>query len=85
MIILPWPKMRQYVLERGPGCAYCCDAADQVDHVLPRSKGGADDLSNLVAACGHCNASKGANTPYDWVRKTGILLPPWWYLERRPG
>jgi 5-methylcytosine-specific restriction endonuclease McrA len=31
------------------------------DHVLPRSKGGADDLGNQVACCVVCNAIKGNN------------------------
>lgn len=29
-----------------------------VDHVLPVSKGGTDDLANLVAACTECNLGK---------------------------
>lgn len=29
-----------------------------VDHVVPRSKGGTDDPSNLVTACAACNLSK---------------------------
>jgi 5-methylcytosine-specific restriction endonuclease McrA len=29
-----------------------------VDHVTPRVKGGTDDPSNLVAACGRCNREK---------------------------
>jgi 5-methylcytosine-specific restriction endonuclease McrA len=34
--------------------------AATVDHVIPRSKGGTDDLSNLVLACNECNRTKGA-------------------------
>ena len=29
-----------------------------VDHVIPRCKGGTDDLDNLVTACGPCNLQK---------------------------
>ena len=32
----------------------------QVDHVVPLSLGGSDDLHNLVLCCGPCNARKGA-------------------------
>lgn len=32
----------------------------QVDHVVPRCKGGADPIDNLVLACGSCNARKGS-------------------------
>ena len=31
----------------------------QVDHVIPASLGGADDMSNFQLMCGPCNASKG--------------------------
>lgn len=34
----------------------------QIEHVLPRSRGGTDDRSNLVLACGPCNLAKGSLT-----------------------
>lgn len=30
----------------------------EVDHIIPRSKGGSDELTNLVAACYECNMGK---------------------------
>ena len=52
--------MRLKVLSRdGYECAYCGQAADSVDHVVPRSKGGAMfDPDNLVACCRMCNSRK---------------------------
>ena len=47
----------------GHRCAYCSGAADTLDHVLPRSRGGADSWDNLVACCVTCNQTKGARTP----------------------
>jgi hypothetical protein len=45
-------------------CQYCGRAAPdvllQVDHIEPRSKGGTDDIINLITACSECNAGKGA-------------------------
>jgi hypothetical protein len=32
----------------------------QIDHLIPVSKGGTNDVWNLVLACGYCNASRGA-------------------------
>lgn len=58
-----WEKLRLAVLERDQWiCAYCGNEATEADHVVPKSLGGKDELSNLVAACKSCNASKGART-----------------------
>lgn len=62
---------RREVFERdGWLCAYCRAAVSMesghVDHVIPRSRGGSDELGNLTAACAPCNLSKGARTPSEW-------------------
>ena len=44
-------------------CRYCGQAAHEVDHVLPVSRGGSDAIDNLVAACMRCNRAKGKRTP----------------------
>ncbi|MFC7532673.1 HNH endonuclease [Actinoplanes sp. GCM10030250] len=55
---------RAGVLARdGRSCAYCGDAASTIDHVLPRSRGGRNEWTNTVAACGRCNNRKGNRTP----------------------
>jgi hypothetical protein len=47
-------------------CRYCGRRAPnvslQVDHFIPRSKGGAGKLSNLVTACTECNLGKSARS-----------------------
>ena len=46
------PVTRRGVLRRdGHRCGYCGKAATTIDHVLPRSRGGADSWENLVACC----------------------------------
>ena len=55
-----------WVREKGR-CAYC-DAKISLrtttkEHVVPRAKGGKDDLLNVVAACSACNGAKGCRTP----------------------
>jgi len=39
-------------------CAYCRGAGDTIDHVIPRSRGGAHSWANCVACCSKCNAKK---------------------------
>ena len=53
------PPTRRTVLQRdNHRCAYCGGGADTVDHVLPRSRGGRHEWSNVVAACVRCNHRK---------------------------
>ncbi|MCO7204165.1 HNH endonuclease [Microbacterium sp. CnD16-F] len=60
------PVTRRGVLRRdGNRCAYCGKSATTIDHVLPRSRGGADSWENLVAACLRCNNVKGDRTPQE--------------------
>ncbi|HEY9496597.1 MAG TPA: HNH endonuclease [Intrasporangium sp.] len=56
---------REGVLLRDKGqCAYCGRFnATTMDHVQPRSRGGATSWLNAVAACDDCNARKGNQTP----------------------
>jgi 5-methylcytosine-specific restriction endonuclease McrA len=64
-----WATVRKAVLARdGEVCSYCGTTAGpfDVDHVVPRSRGGTNSADNLVVACAPCNRSKGARTPEEW-------------------
>ena len=39
-------------------CQYCAGAAESIDHVVPRSRGGEHTWENVVAACRSCNVRK---------------------------
>jgi 5-methylcytosine-specific restriction endonuclease McrA len=39
-------------------CQYCGQPAENVDHVVPRSRGGEHVWENVVAACKRCNSRK---------------------------
>jgi 5-methylcytosine-specific restriction endonuclease McrA len=58
-------EVREYMLEKwGRKCAYCSKTALplQVEHIIPRSRGGSDRVSNLTLACEGCNQRKGKQT-----------------------
>lgn len=58
------PVTRRGVLRRDAyRCGYCGRSASTVDHILPRSRGGADSWENLMACCLACNNIKGDRTP----------------------
>ena len=44
-------------------CQYCGGAADSIDHIMPRSRGGQHAWENVAAACRPCNLSKRDRTP----------------------
>ena len=59
------PLMRFEVFKRDDfTCRYCGrktpEAVLEVDHVIPVSAGGTDDIENLITACSACNIGKGA-------------------------
>jgi 5-methylcytosine-specific restriction endonuclease McrA len=52
-------------------CQYCGSRSNlTVDHVVPRSKGGASSWDNIVASCAPCNRRKGNSLP----RQAGMRL-----------
>ena len=42
----------------GHRCQYCGGQAENIDHVVPRSRGGGHTWENVVAACRRCNSAK---------------------------
>lgn len=53
------PLTRRAVFARDDWtCQYCGAAAENIDHVVPRSRGGSHTWDNVVAACRRCNSRK---------------------------
>ena len=56
-----WKKTRIRIFERDSyTCAYCGQVGGQLecDHVIPISRNGSNDDSNLVTSCKRCNRAK---------------------------
>ena len=78
------PLTRRGVLRRdGHSCAYCGKSANTIDHVVPKSRGGAESWDNLVACCFRCNNIKSDRTPQElgWRLRVIPKMPsgPSWF------
>ena len=52
-------ELRSYLFKKHNGrCVYCGNTAEEVEHVIPKSKSGTNSVHNLVIACRSCNAKK---------------------------
>jgi diadenosine tetraphosphate (Ap4A) HIT family hydrolase/5-methylcytosine-specific restriction endonuclease McrA len=70
-------SLRYDILKRAKGRCECCgtpveERAIEVDHIIPRNRGGSDDPSNLQALCYVCNAQKRDrdDTDFGKIRKS---------------
>lgn len=56
-----WQRLRLLQLASFPLCAFCGNEGEQIDHVVPITKGGAAfDQRNLQTLCASCHSSKTA-------------------------
>jgi 5-methylcytosine-specific restriction endonuclease McrA len=65
--------MRLYNAARW-SCIYCgrfCRLSITIDHVVPLSKGGNNEISNLVPACKQCNNAKSDMSLGEFAHKNG--------------
>jgi 5-methylcytosine-specific restriction endonuclease McrA len=74
---------RNLLLRDSYRCQYCGREPGvrdlNVDHVVPRSRGGRDSWDNLVIACRPCNLQKGKNTPDEaGMRLLSAPIKPGW-------
>jgi len=58
-------EVKEYLLDKwGRTCAYCgkTNVPLEVEHIIPKSRGGTDRVSNLTISCRTCNLKKGNKT-----------------------
>lgn len=75
-----WKKKRDKIIEENDLCFLCGELVDKdavapdptspsIEHLIPYSDGGSDDLDNLALSCLGCNMKRGTK-PIDEVRFT---------------
>lgn len=76
-------KLRFEVFKRDSFCCQYCGSNPpnvvlEIDHIIPVSKKGTNEIDNLVTSCFNCNRGKGAKElnclPQSTVEKTKTLL-----------
>ena len=51
--------LRDFIFSKTKGrCSYCGRKAEEIDHIVPRAKGGTNSSYNLTPACRSCNEKK---------------------------
>ena len=70
-----------YKMKSDSFCWYCGEVfADKsqltIDHVFPRSKGGTNDIDNIIMVCKHCNSSKRDTDLLEWYFNHRQEFPP---------
>ena len=64
-------NVREYLLEKwGRECAYCSkkDIPLQIEHIIPKAKGGSNSVANLTLACQKCNQAKGSRSLEEFAK-----------------
>lgn len=52
-------------LRKSKKCAFCSSSSSlTVDHIKPKSRGGANTIDNVQTLCTNCNGMKGSKYPY---------------------
>jgi 5-methylcytosine-specific restriction endonuclease McrA len=70
-------EVKEYLLEKwGRKCIYCGseNVPLQVEHIVPKAKGGSDRSSNLTIACRRCNEKKGSKDLKDFLKRKPELV-----------
>ncbi|TAE28183.1 MAG: HNH endonuclease [Candidatus Kapaibacterium sp.] len=91
-------EVREYLLEKWQRrCAYCTakDVPLEVEHIIPKARGGSNRVSNLTLACRKCNERKGTQTAEEFghehlhkqarmpLKDTAAVNAPRWELYNR--
>ncbi|MHA2500732.1 MAG: RNA-guided endonuclease IscB, partial [Candidatus Hodarchaeales archaeon] len=62
-------EVREYLLHKwGRKCAYCgkTNIPLEIEHIIPKSRGGSNRVTNLTLSCRKCNQNKGNQTAQEF-------------------
>lgn len=79
---------RAVIRRSKPPCHLCGEPIDyslrtpdpdsfEVDHVVPRNRGGADELTNKAASHRRCNRAKWDSLPEDYAPRSFVTARSW--------
>jgi 5-methylcytosine-specific restriction endonuclease McrA len=80
-------EVREYLLNKWDRkCAYCGveNVPLQIEHIIPRAKGGTNRVSNLCLACEPCNIKKGTKNIEEFLKKKPDVLKKVLAQAKRP-
>ena len=80
-------EVREYLLNKwGRKCTYCKveNVSLQIEHIVPKAKGGTNRISNLCLACEKCNQKKGTQNIKDFLSEKPDLLKQIQSQAKRP-
>ena len=80
-------EIREYLLEKwGRVCVYCSkeDVPLEIEHILAKSNGGSNRVSNLTLACRNCNQRKGSKRIEVFLAKKPNILERILRQAKRP-
>ena len=67
-------------IQKNDFCWYCGKKIEPSkltkDHVFPRTKGGNNDMDNIIMVCKECNSSKGKKDLFEWYAEVRKEWPP---------
>lgn len=79
-----WKRIREEVFKRDNfTCRYCSSKGKGLhcDHKTPISRGGSNDMSNLVTACDYCNRAKSKKTVAEFLKRDAWIA---YLLKTKP-
>ena len=65
-------KLREFIFKKNNyKCIYCKNKGEEIEHIVPRSKGGTNSVFNLTLSCRKCNKNKGNLSLKEFGKKVG--------------